>query len=39
MPANSCLVTDLQFAMTCLNNVNGGVVSVSATFLEDRSAD
>ncbi|RMY41783.1 hypothetical protein D0866_00353 [Hortaea werneckii] len=27
MPANSCLVTDLQFAMTCLNNASGGVLS------------
>ncbi|RMZ09042.1 hypothetical protein D0862_03771 [Hortaea werneckii] len=30
MPANSCLVTDLQFAMTCLNNVNGGVINFQA---------
>ncbi|KAI7159228.1 hypothetical protein KC349_g4321 [Hortaea werneckii] len=30
MPANSCLVTDLQFAMTCLNNANGGVINFQA---------
>ncbi|KAI6840919.1 hypothetical protein KC340_g1623 [Hortaea werneckii] len=30
MPANSCLVTDLQFAMTCLNNANGGVIDFQA---------
>ncbi|RMZ33054.1 hypothetical protein D0859_02828 [Hortaea werneckii] len=30
MPANSCLVTDLQFAMSCLNNASGGVLSNAA---------
>ncbi|KAI6909644.1 hypothetical protein KC318_g3965 [Hortaea werneckii] len=30
MPANSCLVTDLQFAMTCLNNASGGVTDFQA---------
>ncbi|KAI6909319.1 hypothetical protein KC318_g2852 [Hortaea werneckii] len=30
MPANSCLVTDLQFAMTCLNNASGGVIDFQA---------
>ncbi|KAI7551878.1 hypothetical protein KC331_g2265 [Hortaea werneckii] len=30
MPANSRLVTDLQFAMTCLNNANGGVINFQA---------
>ncbi|KAI6819612.1 hypothetical protein KC332_g9781 [Hortaea werneckii] len=30
MPANSCLVTDLQFAMSCLNNASGGVINFQA---------
>ncbi|KAI7195515.1 hypothetical protein KC363_g1428 [Hortaea werneckii] len=39
MPANSCLVTDLQFAMSCLNNASGGVVSVFVILLNDQSVD
>ncbi|KAI6820810.1 hypothetical protein KC332_g8081 [Hortaea werneckii] len=30
MPANSCLVTDLEFAMSCLNNASGGVINFQA---------
>ncbi|KAI7281771.1 hypothetical protein KC343_g1653 [Hortaea werneckii] len=30
MPANSCLVTDLQFAMSCLNNSSDGVINFQA---------
>ncbi|KAI7375335.1 hypothetical protein KC336_g20006 [Hortaea werneckii] len=30
MPANSCLVTDLQFAMSCLTNASGGVINFQA---------
>ncbi|TKA22649.1 hypothetical protein B0A50_07658 [Salinomyces thailandicus] len=34
MPANSCKVTDLQFAMSCLNNMNGSVLNAEAVAQE-----
>lgn len=35
MPANTCKVTDLQFAFSCINHNSGGTVSAHC-FQHDR---